>query len=75
MPYDQKQARAIYLDIRRKHGEAAAHKFGQEHAQYLKGKSKGVKAGASRYTPDRGRTRRRGRIVGLGVGDGGRQLS
>lgn len=40
MPYDQAQARAILLNIKRKKGAKAAEAFAHKHKQDLKGSSK-----------------------------------
>jgi hypothetical protein len=37
MPYPQDQARAIFLDIKRRKGERAAKKFGRKHRADLSG--------------------------------------
>lgn len=36
MPYDQDQARAIFLNIKRKKGRKAAEKFGRKHREDFK---------------------------------------
>lgn len=76
MPYDQKQAQAIFLNIKRKKGAKAARAFGKKHRQDL---SKGAVAKSARYTPDRGRTKNRGvympRPDGPLVGPGRKQIT
>lgn len=37
MPYDKDQAQAIFLNIKRKKGLAAAKKFGRKHSEDLSG--------------------------------------
>lgn len=52
MPYDNpKQATAIFMDIARKRGMAAAKAFGRKHSEDMSRGQKGRKARKRRYTP------------------------
>lgn len=44
MPYPRKQAQAIFLDIQRRRGEAAAEAFGRKHRDDLKKSNKRTRA-------------------------------